>query len=220
MLKCLLEKTYIQYILGFIAFLYIRFIFWTSSWTYINFEVLKKRADSKTSTLFAFWHGHVLMAPCLWTHKMPFYMLISAHKDGRLISKTISFFGIKTITGSTNKAGALALRDMLKRLKENSCIGITPDGPRGPRHSISPGTIMLSYLAQTPILPIIYDVQHKKELRSWDKFILPRSFNKGVFVAGNPVHPPKNKDDLSTFLKELSKEFIKIEKIAKEALQQ
>ncbi|UNM06546.1 MAG: DUF374 domain-containing protein [Holosporaceae bacterium] len=36
-------------------------------------------------------------------------MLISAHKDGRIISKTVAPFGIRTVEGSTKKKGTEAL---------------------------------------------------------------------------------------------------------------
>ncbi len=215
MLRTVLENSSIQLILGFIAFLYIRFVFWTSSWIYIGCEKLDKNITNNSPILVAFWHGQMLMMPCFWTYNTPFYMLISAHKDGRLIKKVVDFFHIKTITGSTHKRGSVALRNMLRVLKKNEAIGITPDGPQGPRHRISKGTAITALLSQCPLLPVTYSVKYKKTLKSWDTFIIPRPFNKGVFIVGKPIQPPKKKKDIQTFIKSVSEEMDTIDQIAR-----
>ncbi len=80
----------------------------------------------------AFWHGRMLMIPMGWQRMAPMHMLISAHRDGRIIADAVSYFGIQAIAGSTRRGGSAALRNMLKKLKEGDCVAITPDGPRGP----------------------------------------------------------------------------------------
>ena len=44
---------------------------------------------------------------------------------------------ITTIHGSTTRGGAKVLIQGLKSLSEGYDIGITPDGPKGPRHRIT-----------------------------------------------------------------------------------
>ena len=56
--------------------------------------------------IVAFWHQRLLMMPYTWRSvagNRPFNMLISSHRDGEIISRTIGHFGIATIAGSTGQ---------------------------------------------------------------------------------------------------------------------
>ena len=72
------------------------------------------------------------MMPLAWHGLTSFHMLISAHRDGRIIAGAMTYFGIETIAGSTSRGGSSALREILKRLKEGGCVGITPGWPARP----------------------------------------------------------------------------------------
>ena len=61
--------------------------------------------------------------------------------------------------------------------KGNVSIGITPDGPRGPRHKVSEGTINISRISNKKILPMALAYKKKWVLNTWDKFIIPKPFN-------------------------------------------
>jgi hypothetical protein len=76
---------------------------------------------------------------------------------------------------------------MLKRLAEGECVGITPDGPRGPATVASGGIVNLARLAGAPIVPIACATSRRKILNSWDRFNLPLPFGRGVFVWGEPI---------------------------------
>jgi hypothetical protein len=114
-------------------------------------------------------------------------MLISAHRDGRIIAGTMTHFGIETIAGSTSRGGSSALRAMLKRLKEGGCVGITPDGPRGPAMTVSIGTVNIARLAGVPIVPLTYATSRRRVLATWDRFHLALPFGRGVYLFGEPV---------------------------------
>jgi lysophospholipid acyltransferase (LPLAT)-like uncharacterized protein len=116
------------------------------------------------------------------------YMLISKHRDGRLIARTIGILGYHTIAGSSSRGGMEALREIIRVLKAGHIVGITPDGPRGPRMHLQKGAVQAARLANVPIVPLTYATSRRKILRSWDKFHLPLPFGRGVFVWGSPVH--------------------------------
>ena len=44
-------------------------------------------------------------------------MLISQHPDGQILARTVGHFGIDTVSGSTTRGGAAALRTLLRTLK-------------------------------------------------------------------------------------------------------
>jgi lysophospholipid acyltransferase (LPLAT)-like uncharacterized protein len=215
MLKRFLKSDAGIFLLSLLASFYIRIVYWTSTWSKKNFHIPKQFLKEGKPFLTCFWHGRLLMLPYGWVGrtmkpKHPFFMLISAHKDGRLISKTVHWFGIKTIAGSTNRGGMEAFREILKKARKGQTIGITPDGPRGPFESVSPGTIKIAELGGMPILPITFSTSRAKIFKSWDRFFLPLPFSKGVIAWGEPIFIDKgsleeSQNKIQNALKDLTK---------------
>lgn len=187
MIKKILKSSLFQLTLSRLIAGYIWVVYRTTCWKYIGFENPTQYITESKSFLTCFWHGNLTMLPYAWTFEKPFHMLISAHKDGQLISKTVHHLGVQTVKGSTGKGGTQALRDILNLFKSEGYIGITPDGPRGPRHSISNGTITIAKLAKVDILPVTFSTKWGKTFKSWDHFFLPFPFSKGVIIWGDPI---------------------------------
>lgn len=122
-------------------------------------------------------------------------MLISAHSDGQLIARAVAYFGIQTIQGSSTRGGGEALRTLVRKLKSGESVGITPDGPRGPRMRASDGAITLARLSGVPILPASISVSRRKVLDTWDHLIVPMPFGRGAMVWGDPITVPRDADD-------------------------
>jgi lysophospholipid acyltransferase (LPLAT)-like uncharacterized protein len=177
-----------------VVHLYIRLVYATNRWTVEGAEVPQRlRAEGK-SFILAFWHGRLLMIPMAWQRLAPMHMLISAHRDGRIIADAVTYFGVQSIPGSTRRGGSAALRRMLKRLEVGECVGITPDGPRGPATVASGGIINLARLAGAPIIPVVCATSRRRVLNSWDGFNLALPFGHGVFVWGEPIEIPPDLD--------------------------
>jgi hypothetical protein len=117
-------------------------------------------------------------------------MLISKHADGKFIAQIMDNFNIKTVEGSKSKGGLEALRNLLKVLKKGESIGITPDGPRGPRFKISDGVMKVAQLSGCDIVSGAYGVKRRKVLNSWDRFVIALPFTKGYFVWGDAISVP------------------------------
>ncbi len=178
-----------------IAF-YIRFVHATSRWQVIGSEHLEAHWQARKPAVVAFWHGRLLMLTVAWRgSSMTMRILISQHRDGELIARSLELFGIGAVRGSSanpkkagkEKGGRAALRTMVQVLKEGNCIGFTPDGPRGPRMRAGPGVVATARLAKAPILPVAYATRHRKLIRSWDRFHLPLPFTRGVTIWGEPL---------------------------------
>ena len=114
-------------------------------------------------------------------------MLISTHPDGQLIAKTIKHLGFNVLKNTGKHNGALAMRSMIRALDKGDYVGITPDGPRGPRMRAGNGAIALAKLSGAPILPISYSSSRCRIFKSWDRFLLPLPFTKGIFIWGKPI---------------------------------
>ncbi len=154
----------------------------------VNSEVLEPfiRGNEEETCIVAFWHSRLLMMPLL-CRKNRIAMLISRHRDGELISRAVRLFPIDSIRGSTTRGGARALRGLARAIRKGSHVAITPDGPRGPRNVAQGGAIMLASRTGRPILPVTFSASRKKIFNSWDRFLFPYPFTRGVFVWGEPI---------------------------------
>ena len=121
-------------------------------------------------------------------------VLISTHRDGRIISRAMQYFNIDTISGSSSRGGAGAFRRAARFLRHAGVLGITPDGPRGPRMRASDGVIALARLTGAPILPLAYATSRRIVLGSWDRFIVPLPFARGTFIWGTPIRINRDAD--------------------------
>ena len=133
----------------------------------------------KQPIIMACWHGELLMIPYSYTifRKTPHVkLLISEHFDGNLIAKTLNFFKFDTIRGSSTRGGAKALIQSIKELKNGYDLGITPDGPKGPRHEVSNGIIVMAQKAKANIVLVEIKPSSYWQLESWDKFVIPKPF--------------------------------------------
>ena len=175
--------------------LYIRFLDLTSRWRVIGLEAPLGMVERGEPIIGAFWHGRVVMMPGLWRRhggfKFDFRMLISRHRDGRLIARTIAHLGFTTITGSTSRGGARALREIVEAVESGASIGITPDGPRGPRMRASAGVASTGRLTGAPVFAVSFSASRRRVLRGWDRLVLPMPFARIVVVIKDPIVVPK-----------------------------
>ena len=172
-------------VVPFIGMLLMRFLYFT------NRKIFHLSQDIPSEpVVFAFWHGDLLMQPYLYYQfrKIPkANVLISDHFDGSLISKVMEYFKLGTIAGSTNRNAAKVLIQAIKSLKDGYDIGITPDGPKGPRYSVGDGIVVMAQ--KTGAKVIIYNCKPSAywQLRSWDKFVIPKPFGTLEFFASEPI---------------------------------
>lgn len=167
----------------------------TTRWQVVNEQAAKAAWAGEQPLIVAFWHNRLAMMPYCWPSARPFHMLISAHPDGRLIAKTVAHFGIDAVAGSSRRGGAEALRALVRLARDGASIGITPDGPRGPRMRIREGALALARLSGVPIVPAAVSVRRRIVLGTWDRLIIALPFSRGAMVWGNPIAVPRDADD-------------------------
>jgi lysophospholipid acyltransferase (LPLAT)-like uncharacterized protein len=160
----------------------------TTRWRTVNDDAARAAWAGERPVIVAFWHNRLAMMPYCWPSARPFHMLISSHPDGQLIARTVKHFGIETVAGSSTRGGSEALRSLVRLIKSGVSVGITPDGPRGPRMHASDGAIALARLSGTPILPAAVSVSRRMVMNSWDKLIVALPFGDGAMVWGQPIH--------------------------------
>ncbi|MCI5969474.1 lysophospholipid acyltransferase family protein [Helicobacter sp.] len=162
--------------------------------TFLRFEFrVSQKALQKVSNnepfLVAFWHGELFLQPFLvqkYGDKKKFWVLISKHFDGEIISSVVRYFGIGALRGSSSKGGIRALYQAIKKIESKEYVVITPDGPRGPYHSVADGVVLLAQKAGVPVVVSRVFYSNAWELKSWDRFRIPKPFSKVVFVLKDP----------------------------------
>jgi lysophospholipid acyltransferase (LPLAT)-like uncharacterized protein len=91
------------------------------------------------------------------------------------------------VVGSTREGARAGALGLLRRLRQGHFIGITPDGPRGPRRRAAPGVAELAAMAGALVCPVGASTSRARRFRSWDRAMLPLPFGRGVLVLGAPI---------------------------------
>lgn len=206
MIKYFSSFRLIQTLISLIGSIYVLTVYKTSKVNLKNRKKIEDLLERKESFIYSFWHDQLLMCPLTWQSNSSIKVLISKHRDGDIIAQLISNLGFEAIRGSThktnkikNKGGLLSARKMIKSLKNGISIGISPDGPKGPRHKVSEGILSISRLSKSVILPVGIGFKKKWVLNTWDKFIIPKPFNEITVVWGDPISAITNEKNNHQF---------------------
>ena len=135
----------------------------------------------------ALWHGRMLLGLAYHASAGEWTVLVSRSADGDVTERTLEAFRYHVIRGSSSRGGARALREMLGVLEAGRNLVITPDGPRGPRHSMSPGLAWMARATGCAIVPCGFVCDRAWRLNSWDRFTIPKLGARVVLAYGEPV---------------------------------
>lgn len=183
-------------------------IFRSMRTTFVGREIMAGFVERGEGFVAAFWHGRLLLIPFVYPgHNL--YTLVSIHRDGEILANVMTRFGFKLVRGSSKKGGTAALREMLQLLKENMDIAIAPDGPKGPAELVKPGTAQVARLSGKAVIPVTFSATPCFRATSWDRFMIPYPFSRGVLYVGEPLRY-RNGEDSEAFR-------LRIEEALKEA---
>jgi len=138
-------------------------------------------ASRKRPCIVSAWHNRILVLPICFgrlRNVQRLTVLTSASRDGELLAGIVRRFGLGAVRGSSSRRGAAALRELSAELDSGADVIITPDGPRGPRYTLSPGIIFLAQKTGLPLMRVQVDYERYWELKSWDRFRIPKPFSK------------------------------------------
>lgn len=197
-MKSILRNPRVQAALAAVLGMYLAFALRTTRWTLDGEEYFSPHGAGEPA-VFAFWHEFLPLMPALSivARRLPFYRptpihtLVSQHRDGRFMGAIVRRFGIDPIFGSSTRGGANGLRGLLLVLRQGHLIGITPDGPKGPRRWAAPGTAQLAALSGVPVVPLAARTRFRIQLNTWDRMHVPLPFGRGVIVCGPAISVPR-----------------------------
>lgn len=157
-----IKNRLVPHVLPPLAYLFLAGLKMTLRIRHVNREPVEEVWQRGGSIISCFWHGRLLAMPFAYKRGKG-KVLISRHRDGEFIARVVRYFGLEAIRGSYGKAGSVSsLREMLRAAKEGQDIGITPDGPKGPRCRIKKGILEFARMSRRPIVPVAYGASKKK----------------------------------------------------------
>jgi len=183
----------------------------------IGEEHLEKVWARQERAVISFWHDQLFLMVFGYPGKHA-KLLISASKDGELLTRTMKYFEHETVRGSSSRGGRAAFKAMLALCKEPVDIVLTPDGPRGPRHVLKDGIVQLARMSGRPVIPMAFACSRGHRFQSWDRFLLPYPFCRGVYSFGEPIYFDKE-DGVEGFRDRLKKAMVDNQRQAEACLE-
>jgi hypothetical protein len=169
-----------------VAHAYIRLLRRTMRIEVRGAEVLEAARRDPGQYILCFWHARFVLMP--YCYPGPRIVVLSSnHRDAEALVRILRKFGIEQARGSSTEGGAAGLRQVLRKVAQGCDVGLTPDGPRGPRRRVQPGVVAVARFTGLPIIPVTFSASPSRRLRTWDRTLLPKLFSKGVFVYGDPI---------------------------------
>lgn len=123
--------------------------------------------------ILVLWHGRMLPAAAVMRGR-DVAVLVSPSGDGELAVGVLKRLGLRAYRGSTSRGGARALGELEGHLRAGRSVAMTPDGPRGPRHTFRVGAAWLARETGAPIVGVSLAFDRAWRTRSWDRFAVPK----------------------------------------------
>lgn len=157
--------------------------------------------------IYAVWHDRIFLGTYFLRDSHAVY-LTSQSFDGEYIARFLQRFGYGVVRGSSTRGGGRGLVEMVRGMRRGLEMGLTVDGPKGPRYQVKPGVLMLAKKTGNPILPFTVSAQHYWTVSSWDRLQIPRPFTRAKLIFGRAIEVRNDADDeeLAAKLEELQSE--------------
>jgi lysophospholipid acyltransferase (LPLAT)-like uncharacterized protein len=189
----LLHRLKIALISG-LGYWIIRLVCASLRWEIVEERSLDSLRASGKRLILTFWHGRIFMATYHFRNR-GIIVMTSQNRDGDYIARVIQRFGYQAARGSSSRGSLGATIECLRGMKNGQDLGLTIDGPRGPRYVAKPGAAYLARKSGNPVVPFNISVEKKWIMRSWDHFQIPRPFSRAVFLSAGPIHVDANAND-------------------------
>jgi lysophospholipid acyltransferase (LPLAT)-like uncharacterized protein len=190
-LKRFSKTKYGQKSIGFLFYLITKFTCFSIRWKCYHEDQKSNIFNNKNQYIFCCWHNRLFLGPHLLPRNRIINALQSSHSDGMITSIAFKYLGMNVILGSSMKGGMQAFRKMVKCIKNGESIAITPDGPKGPKETVKEGVIKLAQITGIPIIPLVWSTKKFKLIDSWDNFVIPFPFSRGIYTFGKPIYVDK-----------------------------
>ncbi len=185
-----------------------------------EFQGWDRVLDQKKSgpVIMCHWHGDDLALMIPFADR-GLTMLVSHSKDGDFISGVLSRLGYAAVRGSSSRGGGRALRELAGVVRSGKDVGLTIDGPRGPRTQVKAGVVVLARLSGAPIFPTgVWTDQKWVFAKTWHKTYLPKPGALVRIVYGEPIFVPADatREQMEDLRKKVEDEFFRLHDAARQ----
>lgn len=144
-------------------------------------------ARARGPVILCHWHGDDLALIKPFGPKQ-LTMMVSRSRDGELLARILGEFGYRVVRGSTNRGGVGALKEMAGLVRSGADVGLTVDGPTGPRARVKMGVIALAKLTGAPIFPAGVAASRKWLFaETWHQTYLPKPGSRVQILFDRPL---------------------------------
>ena len=166
-------------------------------------ETVQDFAEGGERFILAFYHRRLVMMPKAYPFRRStpagaprgVAILSSDSKDGERSAATWRWFGIHAVRGTAGHSGAQALVKMIRAVRDGWDLGITVDGPRGPRQQVKAGVLAVSRKTGAWVVPVCVAYEQAWKLRTWDEMLVPTPFSRVAVRYGEPFLVPADGDE-------------------------
>ncbi|MEP7076856.1 MAG: lysophospholipid acyltransferase family protein [Acidobacteriota bacterium] len=157
-------------------------------------ENLRKIENDRKLPVYATWHDQIFLGT-FYLKRRGIVFLTSQSFDGEYIARFLQRLGFGVIRGSSTRGGAKGLVKMIRGMNAGLAMGFTVDGPKGPRHEVKSGVVLLAKKTGNPILPFMLRPRKYWTLNSWDGLQIPQPFTRAMMRFGEPIEVPQDAGD-------------------------
>jgi lysophospholipid acyltransferase (LPLAT)-like uncharacterized protein len=147
------------------------------------------------------WHGEHFLVPFIGPRNDRITALITLHRDGEVLARGGTHFGIKVVRGSGDhgkefmrKKAVQAFAMMLRLLRRGETVVLTADVPKVARVA-GLGVVTLAKHSGCPIVPVGLATSRRVRLSNWDRTCINLPFGRMVMVRGEPISVARDADD-------------------------
>lgn len=136
------------------------------------------------------WHNELFLLPLFASHftkQEPLTILISKSRDGNIPALIAESFTSVEVIRIGHRTRHQSLIETIHALEKKRIVILTPDGPRGPRHSVKPGAVFACQTAQGRLFALTWKASKAIELNTWDRFLIPLPFSKVAVLFHRPL---------------------------------
>jgi lysophospholipid acyltransferase (LPLAT)-like uncharacterized protein len=166
----------------------------TIRWSFDGSEHLERLYRGNHHAIYAFWHNIIFYNTWFWRDR-GIVVMTSQSFDGEYIARFIQRFGYGAARGSSSRGGVRALMGLDAALRAGYDAAFTVDGPRGPRHQVKAGPIVLAKKSGHAVVPTHVTCSAYWELKSWDRFQIPKPFASATVRVAEPIFVPPDADE-------------------------
>lgn len=192
-----LDRPWVRGLLSWLIAVYLRVLRLVTRWELEAPAETRALLEGQQGFVGCFSHSRIALTYPSW--KWPIdrlTVLTSSHRDGLLLARAVERLGTTVISGSGTspaQGGKEALRALTDYAAKGHIIGITPDGPKGPFLRVKGGCVRVAMAADIPLVPFALALRRASYLKTWDRFVLPWPFSRGVLLFGEPIAVPQER---------------------------